>query len=239
IQKSVFLLKNSDGSPKQLDLPNFSIRWSGLESAGPWSVLTSTVSLENGYQASSTTKYGITTTRTENDTITNRIIEQIDYTKNWNPLIGINIQWKNKINTSARYTQTESFNDARKGQAQRARSTQTGIQVTAGYTMQQGFRIPIKMWPFKNKRFKNQTDFSLSYNQSTTRTENAVKPGVEWGPFVEQAFTTTYTLSPKVTMTFSRTVTGYVQYEYGATNSKSGSSKINSFKFNVSIQIRG
>lgn len=237
-QKSAFLLSNSDGTPKQLDLPNFSIRWSGLEKAGPWKGLAQTVTLENAYQAGSTTNYGFR--QNVGDSTQSKFIGSIDYTKNWNPLVGINISWKNRITTTARYTNSSTFNDSRQGREQRRKSEQTNLQFSAGYTWQKGFRIPIKVWPFNNKQFKNQSEFTLTFTQSETKTESADKLLSGWSPFVETAASSTYTLTPKFSVTFSRSVTGNIQYEMGATKTKGGAStKINALKFNVNIQIRG
>ncbi len=233
LRKSVFLLAKGDGLPRELDVPNFSIRWSGLESAGPWRDWTQTVSLENAYQASSTRSYSATL----NSPAT---LGGISYQTNWNPLLGINVAWKKGVTTTIRYTSTTSLTDSRLGSNSRQRSTQTGLTMTAGYTMEQGFRLPFNFWPFNGKRFKNQTEFSLSFNETGTKSESDNLTADGWSGFVETGNTSTYTLTPKITVTFSRSVTGYVQYDLGETKSSiGGTTRINAFKFNVNIQIRG
>ena len=55
--------------------------------------------------------------------------------------------------------------------------------------MKTGFKIPIPVWPFKNKRFKNSTTLSMAFNYSNSLTENATE-----GKFVETNATTTWSI---------------------------------------------
>ncbi len=233
LKKSVFLLQKGDDVPTEIDVPNFSIRWSGLETLGPWKAVTQTVTLENGYQASSLATYSATQQ-------SRNTLSSVAYSTNWNPLIGVNVQWKKGISSTARYTITSNFSDGHLGNVSRQRTTQKALALATGYTFQQGFRLPFQFWPFNGKRFKNQTEISVGFNETSSTTEQNNHSSAGWGGFVETLNTSTYTFTPKVTVTFSRTVTGYVQYDYGVTKSTSGgTTRINAFKFNVRIEIRG
>ncbi|MFH1734215.1 MAG: cell surface protein SprA [bacterium] len=208
----------------ELPIPNWSATLSGLEKTPFFENLAQTVSLENSYTGSKKTSW--TETRSN--------VKQNQYTRNFSPLLGVNITWKGGVSSSLRYNWTESGDVNIFPTASKSRSTQRGATVSASYKMKTGFKIPIPVWPFKNKRFKNETTFSLAFNYSKNRQENESE-----GKFIETSFSDTWSIKPSLDYQFSSTVRGGMHFEYGANKSKTRDSNFQEFGISVQIQIKG
>lgn len=225
-QSKLFFFKTGGDSIRttEIPIPDWSITWSGLEKTQFFEKLAQTVSIEHSYTGSKKTSWV--------DTRDN--IKQHDFTRNFSPLIGINITWKGGVSSSIRYNWTETGTVSLYPTASKSRNTQKNAQVTASYTMKKGFKIPIPIWPFKNKRLKNSTTLSLTFNYSKSRSENAAE-----GKFIETSFTNTWSIKPSIDYTFSNTVSGGMHFEYGTNKSKSQDSNYQEFGLRVNITIRG
>ena len=116
----------------------------------------------------------------------------------------------------------------------KTRTRQSSLQISASYSLKTGFRIPIPVWPFKNKRFKNNTTFALAFNMNGNTSENEAG-----GEFVETNFSKNWSIKPSMDYTFSNTVTGGLHFEYGSNKSKTGDSNYQEFGLRVNITIRG
>ena len=208
----------------ELPIPDWSLTWSGLEKLPMFQNVAKTVSLENTYTGS----------KSSNWTESRDNIKQHDYNRSFNPLLGVNITWNKGISSSLRYNWTETGTVTKFPTASKSRTQQKNLQVSASYTMKTGFKIPIPVWPFKNKRFKNSTTLAMTFNYSTSRTENESD-----GQFYETNFTNTWSIKPSLDYTFSNTVTGGMHFEYGANKSKTIDSNYQEFGIRVNITIRG
>ncbi|TKJ41113.1 hypothetical protein CEE37_05445 [candidate division LCP-89 bacterium B3_LCP] len=208
----------------ELPIPDWSVTLSGLEKMPMFENIAQSVSLENSFSGSKSSSW-----QNSKDNI-----RQHDFQRNFSPLFGINITWKGGITSSLRYNWTETGTVQFYPTASISRNVQKGAQFSASYTMKTGFKIPIPVWPFKNKRFKNSTTISLAFNYSNTLAEQATE-----SEFVETNATTTWSIKPSLDYTFSNTVTGGMHFEYGANKSKTQDSNFQEFGINVNIAIRG
>ncbi len=208
----------------ELPIPDWTVTLSGLEKIPFFENIAKTVSLDNSYTGSKSSSWSETKSN----------IKQHDLTRNFSPLVGLNISWNGGVSTSIRYNWTESGTVALFPLPNVTHTVQKSAQVSASYTMKTGFKIPIPIWPFKNKRFKNSTTFALSYNYSKSQTEEDAE-----GDFIETNFTNTWSIKPSLEYSFSTTVSGGMHFEYGANKSKSQDSNYQEFGIRVNITIRG
>jgi len=108
---------------------------------------------------------------------------------------------------------------------------------SASYSLTKGFRIPLSFWPFKNRRFKNKTDFSLTGNWSQETSERNTDPSA---PFYEVDSSESWSLMSKINYSFTNKVTGGVFYEFGENKRKAwGESSYQELGLDVRIVIRG
>ena len=224
--ESQYYTFTKEGKIKNFPFVNLTLRLTGLEKLSFFQNIAQTVSLESAYSGKSNTKWN-----TEKSNITD-----VDYDRNLSPLLGINISWKGGISTNIQYKKTQRLSD--KVQiGQKSRSNNTTLSLTGNYSRKSGFKVPIPVWPFKNKRFKNNTTFSLTLSSSYRMEETLTGDAANFNITSE---TKQWSLMPKVDYTFSNTVTGGIHYETGVTeNSLSGKTSFHEFGFNVNISIRG
>ncbi len=209
----------------QIPIPEWSITWSGWEKFPAFQKIAETVSLENTFTGTRTTTW-----QDRQDNVTKH-----DYTRNFNPLLGINMTFKKGVTSSIRYNWTETGTVTQIPSPAKSRNRQSNLQLSVGYTMKTGFKIPIPVWPFKNKRFKNNTTFALALNMSANHSDTEAS-----GKFTETTFTKTWSVKPSLDYTFSNTVTGGMHFEYGVNKNKTaGDSNFQEFGIRVNITIRG
>ena len=125
------------------------------------------------------------------------------------------MSFKKGITASAKYNWTETGTVNLVPTSSKTRNRQTNMQITGSYSMKTGFKIPIPVWPFKNKRFKNNTTIGLTMNMSNSSTEQDAG-----GKFTQTSFTKTWSIKPNLDYTFSNTVTGGLHFEYGQNKSR-------------------
>ncbi|MBZ0265327.1 cell surface protein SprA [bacterium] len=237
--RSAFLTYGDDNvTPKLLDAPNWTLRWSGLEQLPVISKVTQSVTLEHSYNGSATEEW---TEQPEvigeGETQETRFVRQVSrrsFEKTFSPLAGLNITWKYGISTNIRYNYSVRLDEQPKNNS-RPRDTNTGISVQANYTRKTGFRIPIPIWPFKNRRFSNETTFSLAYDSNSILKENQSNEG----EFKVVTETKSWSFTPSLRYNFSRTVNGGIRYKYGVTEAATSTTQYQEFGINVNISIRG
>lgn len=208
----------------QIPIPEWSISWTGWEKFAMFKNLVQTMSLEHTFTGS----------RTTNWTQDPGNVSKYDYSRNFSPLVGVNMSFKKGITANARLNWTETGTVQLIPTPSKTRNRQTNLSITASYAMKSGFKIPIPVWPFKNKRFKNNTTVGMTINLSSSHQEQEAG-----GKFAETNFTTTWSIKPSLDYTFSNTVTGGMHFEYGQNKSKTGDSNFQDFGISVNITIRG
>ena len=224
--KSQYYLFSKDGSIKRFPFLDVSARLTGLEKLPLFEKFAQTVTLESGLKGKVTSNW--------NGESSNII--QHSYKKDFYPLIGLSVTWKAGISSNFKYNKSQTLNDMVQS-GTKSRTSQNSISITGNYTRKTGFRVPIPVWPFKNKRFKNNTTFSLTLSASSSKDEmlsgNSTK-------FSLTTKTSNWSLKPHISYAFSNTVTGGMHYETGGSNSNlTGKTSFSEFGFDVNISIRG
>jgi hypothetical protein len=111
----------------------------------------------------------------------------------------------------------------------------TDISFTTTYSKQSGFRLPL---PFlKKKELRNSIDLSITFLRSISETKQ--RRG-ELRDELGGQKTTRWSLSPRMTYSFSNRVRGGAHFEIGQTKSLlSGTTNIKELGIDVNISIRG
>jgi cell surface protein SprA len=174
--------------------------------------------------------------KTPNDS--QRVTQNVEYEKGFSPLLGISFSWKGSVSTDVNYNLTQSVSDQRIGN-RKTKTNAREFRIRASYSSRKGIKIPIPVWPFKNKRLKNQTTFSLTYenrfNKSVSSAENA-----KFNDKDPDRLESSWSIRPNIDYQFSNTVTGSFHYEYAMQESQiRGKTTSQDFGFEVRISIRG
>ena len=156
--------------------------------------------------------------------------------RTWNPLLGANISWKAGFDSQLRFNSSQTFSNNISGGTQQ-RTTDKQITGTVSYSIRTGFRIPILF--LKSFRLENQTTFSLNLDYHANKTESTDNNGST--AFAVRAAQTSYSISPRMSYTFSNTVQGqaYVQIQQQKNEVTEGISRLFEFGIQVNISIRG
>lgn len=214
---------------KSFPILNYSASWSGLSDFEFVKKFANSVSVQNAFNGSSSETwqfYRIDSVKT---------INSVSYDKSFSPLLGMSFGWKMGISSSMSYNFTQRVTDNRSMNS-KTRSVNESMSFQSNYTSRKGFRIPIPIWPFKNRRFKNSTSFALSYQFSKEYTETSTNNE----EFSEPNKSTSWSVSPSIDYSFSTTVKGGFDYEYGVRNTQLlGKVSSQEFSFRVNISIRG
>ena len=213
------------GSGRSL-IPDWTVQVKGLEKLDFFKQFAKSLSLNHGRSG----KYSATT-KLEKDKM---VPVRQTFTLAYSPLIQINISWIWNFSTSFRWNKSVTYDYTTNAGAKKTESST--ISITGSYSTSAGFRIPIPIWPFKGKTFKNEVDFSLSYESSTNAD---FQRQVEQKEFQERMRTKSFELKPSANYRFNRRVTGGLFYKYGVNENKiSGKFSYNEFGISVNISIR-
>jgi cell surface protein SprA len=156
------------------------------------------------------------------------------FTNNWQPLVGVNIRTVWGVSTTIRTTNSTSFNISSSGGA--SKTVTDAFSVSLSYSKTSGFKIPLPIWPFKGKTFKNEINFNLTFDKSNNQT---FQKQFGQSKFEEKQKNNSWKLRPSATYRFSKRVQGSLFYERGTTENKiSGKYSYNEFGITVNIAIR-
>lgn len=240
-----FMLDNNKLTLESLPVPNYSLRWSGVEQIGPLSNWTQSITLEHQYsgrytESGSWNKVDPEEGQPDSIDVYQRQVTKKEYDKSFSPLVGVSVTWKYGITSSIRYNWKQHISEDPLQQTL-SRNTDSGITLSARYTRKSGFKVPIPVWPFKNKRFNNETTFSLDYTFSQSLKEKGLRDPVdiEDKGFSETSNSMNWSISPSIDYKFSRTVRGGLTYRYGVTKQPTNTTNFQEFGVNVNISIRG
>ena len=230
--RTVWQFFGDDGvSIEELPILNWSASWSGLGEFEIVQKVATSVSFENSFRGNMTETW-----RGYSHPDSQRTPTRIDYEKAFSPLAGVSVSWIGGVSSNIRYNHTQRVTDERTGRGTKDKTTSESINLSASYNARKGFSVPLPVWPFKNRRFKNSTNFSLNYTYSHEVRETSG----DGDKFEETDKTTSWSVSPSMEYTFSNTVRGGFQYEYGVRKSKRVPDvKSQEFSFRVNISIRG
>jgi len=226
-----FIYDEGKRKVNNIDIPSYNLRWSGIEKIAFFERVAQNISLEHTYRGSYTEKWemrkNIDTNKLE------RIVTNQTYEKGFSPLVGLNFAWKYGIGSKFNYTWKQNITENDAGTKNRDETN--GINFSASYTRKSGFRIPLPIWPFKNRKFNNETTFAINFDYSTSKREIQQQDK----DFEEQSKSTNWSVGPSLNYKFSDNVTGSARYKYGTTESQFNTTSYQEFGINVNIQIRG
>ncbi|TFH02464.1 MAG: cell surface protein SprA [Calditrichales bacterium] len=207
-------------------IPDWTIKITGIEEFLFFKDIAKSVSIEH----SRTGKYTNTKTLANDELVPSAE----SFAHNFQPLIGVNITWFGDVRSSVRLTQGATFNFKSAGGA--TRSETNSFSISGSYATSGGFQIPIPIWPFKGATFKNEINFSLTYDRSVNKT---FQKQINQASFQENQNNTSWKLRPSATYRFNKRVSGSLYYETGVTENKiSGKFSWNEFGVTVNIAIR-
>ncbi|MBA7645173.1 hypothetical protein ES703_52926 [subsurface metagenome] len=199
---------------------NWSLRWSNLEKLPLLNKIPWRVSLDHNYS-------GNHTRNIQND---NAPIDK--YTRQFQPLAGLNINFNNGISTNIRASRTLSLNRNESGDSRR---TSRQITASVGYQHRGGFTIPLPF--FDDIKMQNTINFNIDFDFTTNSTD-ARKGDV--GDYTTRSWSKKWSIAPRITYTFTNKVTGGFRIVYEEHDDYVSGKRINrDFKFDVNIAIRG
>ena len=207
-------------------VPDWTVKLTGLENFLFFKEIAKSVTLEH----SRTGKY-----TTSEKLANNELVPSAEtFAHSYQPFIGINITWFGDVRSTIRFNEGSTFNFKSAGGA--TRSENSSFSITGSYATSGGFQIPIPIWPFKGATFKNEINFSLSFDRSVNKT---FQKQLNQTSFQENQNNTSWKLRPSATYRFNKRVSGSLYYETGVTENKiSGKFSWNEFGITVNIAIR-
>lgn len=210
-----------------LPFPEWTVRISGLQKLPFFSKIFQNVTFTHGFSGQKdVTTNGATKTKTSEN-----------FTTNFRPLGKLDLNFKNGFTGSIQLNHARSLNKNLASAIGARRTTNSDFSITANYSKRSGFRLPI--WPFNKAELKNSIDFSFTFTTSTAVTELATGDQ-ENQTFEEQDKTKRWSVSPRLTYSFSDRVRGGAFLEIGKTDSKRvGQTSVQEFGIDINIAIRG
>ncbi|MCH8304942.1 MAG: hypothetical protein IIB94_07395, partial [Candidatus Marinimicrobia bacterium] len=199
---------------------------------------TKSVSLEHGFGGKENEK-GLETIRFIQETNTDSISKEItgvDYSKSWQPLVGMTFNFKKNISATFRYNKSSSISNFFGGIREGTQLQNTSnISLTANYSRRGGLNIPLVF--LKDLKLDNQVSFSLTYDNG--KSETLTRTGSTEGEFAPINLSRRWSLNPQMTYSFSSKLNGGVFFEFGKTETIQGSTSFRDFGVTVNIAIRG
>ena len=215
----------------------WNVRLSGLEKISLLSIIAKTASLEHGFGGKENEKVLETIIR-NNDSGIDSVSSEVtgrNYSKSWQPLVGLNLNLKGDVSVSVRYNSSSSISNFFGIRDGTQKISTSNLSVTANYSRRGGFRLPIFF--FRDFKLDNQVTFSLNYNRGRSITRS--RTGSETGEFADINKSNRWTLQPQLNYSFSSKLNGGVFFEIGKTETNHGTTKFKDFGLTVNISIRG
>jgi hypothetical protein len=196
---------------KRFAFPAWNFRVTGIEKLFFFSHIANVISLDHSYEGKKKTTWR----NQESSTQT------VDYSSNFQPLIGMNFNWKLGITSSLRYFKTDlQADNFTTGSIRTSKTSTNGFQFQTDYQSAGGFRIPIPIWPFKNKVYQGTLNATLVANVSNSVSYRPPLNSIE-NNLEEAESSSKWSIRQQMNYTFSTIITGGLFFEKGATQSKS------------------
>jgi len=206
---------------KAIPFPNWTVQWRGLEKLPLISRVVKTMSMNHSFSGK--------TTETWNESPGN--ITQETISKDFRPLLGVSITFKNNLTTNIQYTTTQQLSEQKKYSSGRTKRISSNLNISANYSLRGGFKLPF----LKGKKLDNAIDFSLSFTSSFNSNSQSREAT---GEFTEMSRTKNWSFQPKISYTFTRTVRGGLHLELGEREDlRAGKTKITGFGVNATISL--
>lgn len=209
-------------------VPDWNVQVSGLEEYLFFKDFAQTITLDHGHSGRYDEKNKLSTDRTRFEPY------QQTFSNSWSPLLGLNIKTVWGVSATIRTNNSTNFSYQTSGGA--TRTENSSFTITMNYSKSTGFKIPIPIWPFKGRTFKNEINFTLTFDQSENRSFTRQAGSSK---FEERQKNSSWKLRPSATYRFNSRVQGSMFFETGATQNKiSGKYSYSEFGINVNIAIR-
>lgn len=227
VNSSIFFTGDDPESDKKSwwkYIPDWTLRLSGVERMLFFDAFAQSMSLEHSRSG----KFSESARLEDRE----RVRDQWSYSNSYQPLVGVNFTTRFGLSGSARLNSSVNFNYNPTGAV--TRSEQSGFNISASYSITQGFRIPL---PFiKMKSLKNEMQFSLAFDRSSS---TSYSRGVNDRDFIEREVNKNWKIRPSATYRFSQNVNGTAFFEKGQSeNKRTGVYSYFEFGVNVNIAIR-
>nr|HQV32309.1 hypothetical protein [Calditrichia bacterium] len=217
-------------------VPDWRFSLNGVENLPMFKSWAKSASLEHARSGKYNEKTRFTTAATDGGdgvvTEGERIKDSFGFSNSYQPLIGLTVNTKWGITSSLRSNRQVTVDYQAAGAA--TRREQSGINFTASYAVNKGFRLPL---PFlANKKLNNEITFQLAFD-SNENTNYSRKPNSN--EFTELDLAKSWKVRPSVSYRFSQKVNGTAFYEQGSSeNKRTGVTSYKEFGINVNIAIR-
>jgi cell surface protein SprA len=209
-------------------VPDWNVKISGVQEILFFKEFAKSISVDHGHSG----KYDVK--RKLDDSGLKLIPTSESFTNNWSPLAAISINTVWDVSASVRMNNATNYSYTLGGGA--TRTENNSFTISMNYSKSSGFSIPLPFWPFKGRTFKNEINFTLTYDQSKNRSFTRLKSS---STFKEQSNNTSWKLRPSATYKFNTRVQGSMFFETGATTNKiTGTYSYSEFGISVNIAIR-
>lgn len=203
---------------KAIPFPSWTVRCNGLEQISFLSSVFKSFTVNHSFNGKMTEQ------KSENKTT------GTTYTSGFSPLVGISMSFKNNITANIQYTSSMSVQEQTQYSSSKNKSVSSNLSMSGQYSLKKGIKLP-----FFKKRLDNTIDMSLTFDMGNKATYQ--KRGVD-AKLTLQNFTKNWSFKPRISYTFSRTVTGSIHLELGNREDKRiGSRTITAFGINANIKI--
>ena len=184
---------------KSTTWPDVTYSWDGLE--GVWVL--------GNYLKSATIDVGFNQ-RTEQSGKTLAKIETERVSKRWEPLLQLDMEWKNGIRGSISTDRSQEVSSNFRGGNSEKLSTGSGVTATVSYKVssRKTVNIPILGKGTKGGSFTATTNFSLDFRYDTSKEE-------QMRPYRLDAHTRSYSIRPRVTWTWLQNLSGGLELQFG------------------------
>lgn len=201
----------------------WSLRWTGVESWPIINMVAISASFEHAFAGKETRSWQ------SEDLLSSK------YTSSYSPLAGFSMTLKKGISLSTRFAVVRTVDNRFTGINSTTVKSDRSLTATSSYSHRGGLRIPVFF--FRDFNLENTINFSLTfdYSESDTKERNNV----------QYKLSTTdkrnsWKMSPRISYSFSRTVTGGIWFEYRESDSRLRGRRVDrDFGFDVNIAIKG
>jgi len=220
-----------------IPFPTWNVRFSGIEKFSFLSKIAKTISLEHGFGGKENEKILETIVQTSDsgiDSVSSEVTSR-NYSKSWQPLVGLNLNLKGGVSVTIRYNSSSSVSNFFGITDGSLFVNTSNLSVTANYSRRGGLKLPIFF--FRDFNLDNQVTFSLNYNRGTSNTSSLTGSGT--GPPALLNESNRWTLQPQLNYSFSSKLNGGIFFEIGKTETQHGTTSFQDFGLTVNITIRG
>jgi hypothetical protein len=224
-----FLPLGQDGS-EGFPFPGWNVSWRGVEKMAFLKNIDfiQSISINHGYSGK------------ENKSFRDSVLRNASYRYNFQPLVGINLSFKNNLSGNIRMNQGKSITySPTSGGAGSSINLTRSINGSINYTKKGGLKIPLPF--FGDKQLQNNIKFTMNFSLSENETmQSKAVANSEKIEYTTTSKTSNWNLTPRINYSVSKNVTGSLFFKYSVSSSKQrGKNVTRDGGITVNIAIRG